>query len=80
MDMETYSPAMNAAFDGASCGPACTDITDPTCSCDASSYYWSATSVADDPTNAWLVDTGYGNANFDDKTNAVYARAVRGGS
>lgn len=33
LDWSTYSPMVDVAFNGASCGASCTNINDPTCSC-----------------------------------------------
>ena len=44
-----------------------------------SSYYWSSTTLADDPGYAWLVWFGYGTVFLDDKFYDVYVRAVRSG-
>lgn len=80
----TPSPVVDVAFHGASCGGACADVTDPACSCTASAgggYYWSASSYAPLPVEAWLTgfaggDVGaYNKASFD-----AHVRAVRGGS
>jgi len=46
----------------------------------ASSNYWSATTIANNPTNAWNVNTNNGNVNNNNKTNDLYVRAVRAGS
>jgi hypothetical protein len=76
----TFSPVTNVAFHGVSCGAACTDITDPACSCTRSSNYWSASSLAPNPTNAWNVNFNNGNVNNNDKNNNLFVRVVRGGS
>lgn len=44
-----------------------------------SNNYWSSTSNADNPTNAWNVNLNDGNVNNDDKTNTNYVWPVRGG-
>jgi len=80
IDWNTFSPALDAAFFGASCGPACTDLADPACSCDASSIYWSATTLAGNPSLAWYVSTYVGLVNYYGKTYDLYVRAVRAGS
>lgn len=46
----------------------------------ASAHYWSSSTNALDPTNAWNVNFNDGNVNNDDKTNTNRVRAVRGGS
>ena len=45
----------------------------------ASSNYWSATSNANNPSNAWRVNFNNGNVNNNNKTNNNRVRAVRGG-
>ena len=42
--------------------------------------YWSATTNATNPTNAWNVNFNNGNVNNDNKNNTNYVRAVRAGS
>ncbi len=44
-----------------------------------SSYYWSSTTHAYYPDNAWLVGFSYGNNGYGNKTGRYYVRAVRGG-
>jgi len=46
----------------------------------ASSNYWSSTSNANNPNNAWNVNFNDGNVNNNNKTNNKRVRAVRGGS
>ena len=79
-DGSLYDPALNVAFHGASCGVGCSDLADPACSCDASSYYWSATTYATSPSNAWFVNTTVGDTYTNFKTDVLYVRAVRAGS
>ena len=43
------------------------------------SNYWSSTSNASNPNNAWNVNFTNGNVNANDKNNDNHARAVRGG-
>jgi len=45
----------------------------------ASSNYWSSTTNANNPNNAWNVNFNNGNVNNDNKTNDKHVRAVRGG-
>ena len=45
----------------------------------AADNYWSSTSNAANPTNAWNVNFNDGNVNANDKNNTFRARAVRGG-
>jgi hypothetical protein len=44
-----------------------------------STLYWSATTVASDPSHAWSVSFGHGFVNVLDKTSALPAWCVRGG-
>jgi hypothetical protein len=44
-----------------------------------SNNYWSATTNANNPTNAWNVNFNNGNVDNNNKTNNNYVRAVRGG-
>ena len=46
----------------------------------AASNYWSSSTNANNPTNAWNVNFNNGNVNNDDKRNNNFVRAVRGGS
>ncbi len=43
------------------------------------SNYWSSSSLAGNPNNAWNVNFNNGNVNNNNKTNDNYARAVRSG-
>ena len=44
------------------------------------SNYWSSSTNANNPDNAWNVNFDNGNVNNDDKSNTTSVRAVRGGS
>lgn len=44
-----------------------------------SSNYWSSTSNANNPDNAWIVNLNNGNDNNNDKSNHNYVWPVRGG-
>jgi hypothetical protein len=45
------------------------------------SNYWSSTTNANNPTNAWNVNFNDGNNNnWNNKNNTLFVRAVRGGS
>ena len=44
------------------------------------SYYWSSSSVADNPDVAWIAYFYFGGASYDGKTSVSYARCVRGGT
>ena len=46
----------------------------------ASSYYWSASTLAGNPGNAWYADFAHGNVLDNDKTLDGYVRAGRAGS
>lgn len=45
-----------------------------------SSNYWSATTNANNTSNAWNVNLNNGNVNNDDKTNTNFVWCVRGGA
>ncbi len=77
----TY-PAVDVAFEGPSCGDACTDISDPACSCTEGIVdHWSATSFAGSQ-GAWVVYFGPGGFPQGRDRTADYSvvRAVRTGS
>jgi hypothetical protein len=76
VDYERVNPSIDPAFN-TGCVAACTVTT---CSCAASSSYWSSTSYALIPTDAWVVDSDAGDVDFDIKTSGYIVRAVRGGS
>jgi hypothetical protein len=76
---DTTSPVINVAFQGASCGARCADITNPACACTRSDNYWSASAIAHDTTYAWFVDFNTGFVNWYFKDRDFYVRAVRGG-
>ncbi len=77
---DTSPPVINVAFHGASCGASCTDITSPACACTQSYYYWSASTFAPNPNDAWFVYFVNGYVYYGSKTYGSYVRAVRGGS
>jgi len=61
------------------CVPGCTVLT---CSCtfpNVLAYFWSSTTVATDPNGAWYVGFDGGGMAYNNKLNALYVRAVRGG-
>ena len=75
-DLGNVNPVVPAAFN-TGCTAGCTVTT---CSCTRSSGYWSSSTSAGGPGDAWLV---YFNAGYVDdffKTNSFFVRAVRGGS
>ncbi len=83
-DYEEDDPSVSAAFNGASCGGACTDMTNPSCSCTQTfPGYWSSTTVHGTPTSAWAVSFSDGVVTFDSGTvkssSFGSVRAVRGG-
>ncbi len=58
------SPAFNTG-----CAPACTVLT---CSCTVSSYYWSSSTYAFNPTLAWVVSFSDGNVVANGKSDSSY--------
>ena len=75
LNLENFSPAVSAEFD-TGCVEACTVDT---CSCTAATDYWSSTSGADFPFNAWGVGFLNGGVFFGSKFGDFRVRAVRGG-
>ncbi len=80
VDFGSSIPAVDAAFHGASCGSACTDLGDPSCGCTRNASYWSATTYDDDAGDAWTVNFFSGGVATLAKTLPPFVRAVRGGS
>ena len=76
VNLENVNPSTSPAFD-TSCVLGCTSLT---CSCTISSVYWSSSTYARSPTNAWGVDFYDGDTYAKSKTFNYYVRAVRGGS
>ncbi len=77
-DNEESNPAVNPVFN--QCPAACSDVTDPACSCTSSSSYWSATTYAPLPLTAWIVHFSNGGSDFPFKDFERHVRAVRAGS
>jgi len=75
VNLQNVNPAMSAAFN-TGCTPGCAVTS---CSCTLPGLYWSSSSYADDPNNAWDVDFSLGNANTFPKELHHSVRAVRGG-
>jgi hypothetical protein len=75
-NLQTFSPATFLAFN-TDCVATCTVLT---CSCTASSFYWSSSSYAKFPEFAWYVYFSDGFLGADIKTDGNYVRAVRSGS
>jgi hypothetical protein len=74
IDYETFNPGVDPAFNNG-CTTGCTVLT---CSCTAASAYWSSSTNADSPSDAWVVFFG-GNVFDADKSDSTVVRAVRGG-
>jgi hypothetical protein len=70
------NPAISAPFN-TGCQLGCSVLQ---CSCTASSYYWSSSTYAVEPTEALAVFFGSGFVFPGAKTSKNYVRAVRGGS
>ena len=75
VDYGTHYPAVNAVFNDGGTGP-CTVLT---CSRIIPSGYWTATTFAVDTTKAWDVDFDSAGLGIDNKFEAYFVRAVRGG-
>jgi hypothetical protein len=82
VNYENFSPPVSAEFD-TNCIASC-KVDDPenpenVCSCTAATDYWSSTSGADFPFNAWGVGFLNGGVFFGSKFGDFRVRAVRGG-
>jgi len=78
--MEDGDARVREVFNGASCGGACVDPSDPACSCNHQGVYWAAARNESTPDSSWMM-LFYCNGNLflDLKSNRFYVRAVRGG-
>jgi hypothetical protein len=76
VNYENASPSVSPAFNSG-CVPACTVLT---CSCTVANFYWSSTTRANAPQNAWGVYFLDGFVSPVLESNFIYVRAVRGGS
>jgi hypothetical protein len=72
-------PTVNAAFHNAAGCPGCTDVTLASCSCTASDFYWSSTTIRGTPGGAWVVPFNFGGVGYGDKSFSGAVRAVRSG-
>jgi hypothetical protein len=77
LDFGSYNPSIASAFHGASCGPGCTDLADPACSCTKSFNYWSSSTFGNFPNEAWFVVFFNGELYTQSKTTTGFVRAVR---
>lgn len=78
--LEDGDPAASAAFNGASCGAECGDLSNPACSCANPGLHWAASTAAPGPDDSWMMYFYcQGNLFLDLKANKFYVRAVRGG-
>jgi hypothetical protein len=78
VDYEQGAPAVGVDWDSPGCS-ACTLVTDPSCSCTASSDYWTSTTRVANPAQAWAVGFQNGDIVQRSKTSSNRVRAVRGG-
>jgi hypothetical protein len=78
--LEEGDARVKAAFNGASCGAGCGNLSDPACSCNQPGLYWAAAKNQSKPDESWMM-LFYCNGNLflDLKSNRFYVRAVRGG-
>jgi len=80
VDYEVLIPSIDPAFHQAATCTGCTDVTLVSCSCTASSLYWSSTTLVTGPGSASVVGFNPGGAGgFFNKVNLSHVRAVRGG-
>ena len=77
VNYERFNPAVSIVFNGAGCGVGCTDVTDPRCTCTAMNYYWTSTTFADFPSNAYAIHFNLGLVGDQPKEHHFFVRAVR---
>jgi uncharacterized protein DUF1566 len=77
VDYENFPPAVAPAFNN-NCNPGTTTVFNG--SCTAASLYWSSSTFANFPDDAWVVFFSFGNVDGGFKNFAFHVRAVRGGS
>lgn len=70
-------PTVEGAFQGASCGASCVDLTDPNCSCTHPNAYWAASVYVSTPYMSWYVNFFDGNVLATSQTTNGRVRAVR---
>ena len=73
VNYENLNPTVSPAFN-TGCAASCTVLT---CSCTAASFYWSSSTYAVAPSNAWFVGFNIGYVFSLDKSNSLLVRAVR---
>jgi hypothetical protein len=76
VNYENSNPSVSPAFN-TGCVASCTVAT---CSCTAAGFYWSSSTFAFVPTEAWVVGFFIGQVTTDSKNGTLFVRAVRGGS
>jgi hypothetical protein len=76
VDYELFNPSIHPVFD-TGCMPGCDVLS---CSCTLADYYWSSTTYAGSPSDAWTPYFYVGLVYADYKTTSHSVRAVRGGS
>jgi len=80
LDLEVFSPAVDPIFHQSATCEGCTDVTLASCSCIAGpAVYWSSTSYALNPSEAWSVGFVGGFVFNYSKSSDLRVRAVRGG-
>ncbi|MBX3023663.1 DUF1566 domain-containing protein [bacterium] len=72
-------PMVDPAFQGASCGAACSDLANAACSCTAATFHYAATTRLDTG-RQWIEHFGNGRTESLSNANPWPVRAVRGGS
>jgi hypothetical protein len=79
VDLEVFNPSTDPTFHDSIGCTGCSDVTVASCSCTVSSYYWSSTTVANSPGDAWDVDFHGSFVDVGVKAGGRRVRAVRGG-
>ena len=79
VDQQAYPTVSAYPFQGSSCGPTCTDLGNPACSCTNPTLYFTSTTSFLVPEDAWSVQFGSGGGLLTlPKVDDVWIRAVRG--
>lgn len=79
VDLGRINPTVNPIFDQDTCVGSCRDVTNPDCSCNVPSYYWTSSTYENGSKYAWNIYFLDGSVGRYLKTGDLHVRAVRGG-
>jgi len=74
VNYDFVAPSVSSAFNNG-CSSGCSVTT---CSCTATTKYWTSTTLTNAPPSGWFVNFFFGSVNFDNKSMGFSVRAVRG--